>query len=688
MRTLHRAILCASALVTLAAIPAAQQPSRDAPARPSTGTAAIAGTILTDEPTAKPIRRVTLTLTAATAGLAVQRMTTSDDAGRFAFTRLPAGNYSAPRASRPGYVPATYGEKRTGGIGTPITLGEGQRLTIAMKMLRGAVITGMLIDQGSKPAIQTPVQATQMRIVNGERTPAAYLGSNSATTDDRGVYRIFGLPPGDYVVAASPRLTSSGEVRPITAAEVQWAQQQLQPGAGTGGASAAGATPAPKPGQAVAYTSVYYPGTTDVASAGIVTVAAGQERSGVDFGIQYVSTARVEGTVLDQDGQAPLNAQLNLVPKTDATAMVGDLFMLETMMLMRPTVVNGKFTLTGVKPGQYTLTARAAPRPAGGGPASAAGPSGPAGRTPPAPMTLWATTDISVDGADLTGIALRLEPGMTLTGRVAFDATTLQPPADLSRVSVRLSAAPTPNGITVSVGSSAGAVSADGTFKLEGVTPGRYLLSASAPAASAMPGTGWMVRSAIVSGVDAADVPFEVRPDQDISNAVVTFTDKVAELSGTLLDAAGHPTPEFAIILFPCDRAMWSQRSRRLRSPVRASTDGTFKFANLLPGEYFLAALSDFEPGDYNKPEFLEQVAAAAMKVTIAEGEKKVQDLKIAGGQTPAAPSVVPAQRSAGRARRVSGATNRITCEGRCAGSSHRSPRASTISTTSRSHVS
>ena len=103
-------------------------------------------------------------------------MTTTDDSGRFVFTRLPAGNYSAPRAAKAGYVPVTYGEKRTGGIGTPITLAEGQRLTIALKMLRGAVITGVLMDQGGKPAIQTTVQATQVRVVNGERTAAPSIG--------------------------------------------------------------------------------------------------------------------------------------------------------------------------------------------------------------------------------------------------------------------------------------------------------------------------------------------------------------------------------------------------------------------------------------------------------------------------------------------------------------------------------
>ena len=65
---------------------------------------------------------------------------------------------------------------------------------------------------------------------------------------------------------------------------------------------------------------------------------------------------------------------------------------------------------------------------------------------------------------------------------------------------------------------------------------------------------------------------------------------------------------------------------------MRAGVDGKFRFTNLLAGEYFLAALSDFEPQDVYRPDFLEQVSAAAMKIVVAEGEKKVQDIRIAGG--------------------------------------------------------
>jgi hypothetical protein len=177
---------------------------------------------------------VTIALTAAS-GPTPQRVIATDDNGRFRFANLPAGTYAAPRAGKPGYVSAAYGEKRIGGIGTPITLAEGQRMAIAMKMARGAVITGTIRDQG-RPVAQTTVQATPVRVVNGERLPTTSFG-NSYSTDDQGTFRIYGLAPGSYVIFATPRLLTSQEVRPITEQELQWAQQQIQ------GRTAGGTTP-------------------------------------------------------------------------------------------------------------------------------------------------------------------------------------------------------------------------------------------------------------------------------------------------------------------------------------------------------------------------------------------------------------------------------------------------------------
>ena len=81
--------------------------------------------------------------------------------------------------------------------------------------------------------------------------------------------------------------------------------------------------------------------------------------------------------------------------------------------------------------------------------------------------------------------------------------------------------------------------------------------------------------------------------------------------------------------MLPTDITQWSKTARRFRQPVRVGTDGTFRFANLIPGEYYLAALSDFDQADLASRSLLDQVAAIALRISVAEGERKVQDLRI-----------------------------------------------------------
>jgi len=126
-------------------------------------------------------------------------------------------------------------------------------------------------------------------------------------------------------------------------------------------------------------------------------------------------------------------------------------------------------------------------------------------------------------------------------------------------------------------------------------------------------------------------MPFEVKPSEDISNVVVTFTDAPAEVTGLLTDAAGRPAPAFALMLFTTDRALWYPGSRRLSPPMGPASDGRFTFKGLAPGEYYLAAVTDVSPAEAADPAFLEQVALSAIKVTVGPGEKRTQDLKIAG---------------------------------------------------------
>ena len=76
---------------------------------------------------------------------------------------------------------------------------------------------------------------------------------------------------------------------------------------------------------------------------------------------------------------------------------------------------------------------------------------------------------------------------------------------------------------------------------------------------------------------------------------------------------------------------LWSSPlSRRIRT-VRPGTDGKFTIANLPAGEYRLAALTDITPGDQTDPTFLQQLVGASIAISLADGEKKVQDIRIGG---------------------------------------------------------
>src|SRR4029434_4859803 len=90
--------------------------------------------------------------------------------------------------------------------------------------------------------------------------------------------------------------------------------------------------------------------------------------------------------------------------------------------------------------------------------------------------------------------------------------------------------------------------------------------------------------------------------------------------------------PEQPLILSPSDERYWVPQSRRIRS-TRPSTDGQFSFTGIPAGDYKIVAMVDVEPGAWFDPSFLQQIDAASTRVTIGDGEKKVQNLQISSGR-------------------------------------------------------
>ena len=91
------------------------------------------------------------------------------------------------------------------------------------------------------------------------------------------------------------------------------------------------------------------------------------------------------------------------------------------------------------------------------------------------------------------------------------------------------------------------------------------------------------------------------------------------------------PAPDYFIIVFPADRTRWYSGSRHIQA-TRPGTDGRFSIANVGPGDYHLAAVTDVDQFEWFDPAFLDQLVPAAVKVTLVEGETRTQDLRVSGG--------------------------------------------------------
>ena len=596
-------------------------PPRDAAQQQSivAGTGIISGAI-TVAGTGQPARRARVTLSAMEGG--GSRTATTDENGRFAFNGVAAGRYNLS-ASKAGHVGVSFGQTRPGRPGTPIQLRDGETFAANLQLPRGSVITGTVLDEHGEPTPGTQVRVMRYVMQGGRRT---LQQSGSGSTDDRGIYRVYGLQPGEYVVSAVPRNAGPS----VDVARLQSELENVRQRMATAGADAAiarelamrasmlQAEVPQQEEQTTGYAPIYFPGTVAASEAAPIALGLGEERSSVDFQLQRVPMARVEGMIVNSTGQAAQNVQVTLTNAMQSVPGAG------TITARADT--EGRFRLTNVPPGNYRLIARAnvvaAPRAGADAPPAPAGRGGRGGGPPP--IRLWGSVDVPVDGRNLTNVVVSLQMGIAVTGRIAFDGTTQQPPADITRLRVSLMPvdAPAAGGL---MQPAVGSVDASGKFSIPSVVPGMYRLTASGA------GNGWTLESAIIDGQDTLDFPVEVKPGGAVGSGVITFTDRQSQLSGAITNQRGEPAPSYTLILYSADERFWAPQSRRIRS-TRPATDGQFTFSGVPPGDYKLVALADVEPGAWFDPAFLQQMEGASITIKIGEGEKKVQNVQISGG--------------------------------------------------------
>src|SRR5215475_2302659 len=161
-----------------------------------TQTGVITGRVVTEDGSGLPGVTVTLTPVAADRRAISgrpQNRTFTDEDGNFKFTGLAPVVYSVNASGVKGYVPS------------PIPVSEWQDsgyhrigANVTITMIKGGAITGKVTNAMGEPVIGVQVNAAMARGAEGSQDRG---GSGIPRfTDDRGVYRIYGLSPGTYVV--------------------------------------------------------------------------------------------------------------------------------------------------------------------------------------------------------------------------------------------------------------------------------------------------------------------------------------------------------------------------------------------------------------------------------------------------------------------------------------------------------
>jgi protocatechuate 3,4-dioxygenase beta subunit len=288
------------------------------------------------------------------------RSTQTDEDGVYELATLPAGQYRVT-AAKVGYSTVRYGQRQDADPGTVVDLADSQtRTRIDIVLPRNSNVMGRVVDEFGDPVENAAVALSQIRFQGGRRRLVGVSAMSGRTTDDLGRYRIYAVPPGDYVVTASV-----GQVVPF------------EPGMGVSG-----------------YATTYFPSTTNPREAQLVAVPRSQDVTGVDFVLVPTPTATVSGRKIGSDGQ-PYGGSLTLMPSQRSGGI-------QTPGIGARIYDDGRFEFPNVAPGDYVI-------------------QGDQGKPNAAREGQFASAFVTVNGADVPDVLLHATPGSTISGRVIFE---------------------------------------------------------------------------------------------------------------------------------------------------------------------------------------------------------------------------------------------------------------------------
>jgi Carboxypeptidase regulatory-like domain len=539
----------------------AQTPSPTPENPEEVGTGSISGKVVNEN--GQPVTGATLFVRAVNSSMS-GRSTTSDMEGNFRVNGLDRGLYTIG-ANAPAYT--------TDAVATAVYYRIGD--SVRLELIRGGVITGVVTNASGEPVIDVRVRAMRIRDAKGQAPKLMPYAFNEQTTDDRGNYRIYGLPPGTYLVSA-----------------------------GGGGGF---------------FYYTFNPYDSDVATyspsstrdnAAEVSVTAGEE-STADIRYKSEPGYTISGSVKTASGNG---ASISISSVSSGTFMAS--------AFQAPG--NRGFAFNGLADGEYKLVAQEFPMGQGS--------------TVPL-LAMSDVKRVTVKGANVTGIELIAKPLASISGHISLERTkapecqgkrlplfaetlvqTQRHEKDLEDDDPLYSRA---GGISITADE-------NGTFLLRNLRPGRYRFEPRFYARY------WYLQSIAMNTaapkpqkIDVAANWTAVKSGDQLKNITITLAEGAASIRGSLALAEGAAPPAGMVVyLVPAEPDKAEDVLRFFVTEI--ASDGTFTLNNLPPGKYLAFTQTNVD-GQIATLTKLRQPEAAAARTKLrrgAEAQKTEIELK------------------------------------------------------------
>ena len=333
----------------------------------------------------------------------------TDAEGMYRISNVPAGSYVITIAAL-AYVPTDSVDRK------PVVVGEDENVEdVNFSLVRGGVITGKVTDAEGHPVILHQVELFRAAELERVQKTLPYPAM-TAQTDDRGVYRLFGILPGRYKVAA-----------------------------GRGNEGFYGYSPTE-----LNYKQAFHPDAANPANGNVIDVSAGSEAKDIDITLgRPVQAFSVSGRVINADTSAPVANLRFSLRRADGNRT-------EYVSISALSNARGDFILEGLIPGKYSTVVF--PRE---------------GDELRAEVTTFEVID-----ADLSGLTIKLTRGATISGFVIIESENKAAIGRVAEMTVRGSL-PVPQTGTGSGNPAAAQIGADGSFRLTGLGNGPVTITLS-----------------------------------------------------------------------------------------------------------------------------------------------------------------------------------------------------------------